>query len=664
MGNNNNPKLKIYKLYNNIQQYSYNYYVLGESTITDYEFDNMINELYALETKYPQYKIENSPTDKIYNNEKNIAVKHINPMLSLSNTYSEKDLLLFDRSIRKKISWKYQYVCELKLDGIALSIRYVNGKFYQAITRGNGLYGEDITYNIKYMADIPMKIDNVSNFVEIRGEIIILKSDFNKINEYRKNKSLLPFSHGRSFIIGVIKLQHYNPLYKKILKYYAYDIYVDNIKLNNHFNNIYILKSYNLTVSNDIEICNNINKVIKFIAKYKDIINKLNFHVDGIVIKINQYKIQQYLGNTSKYPKWAIAYKYPPNEVESIVLKIVYQVGRTGLITPIAKIKPINISDTIVKSINLHNYYEILRLDIRINDTVYIKKSGEIIPKITGVNLNKRLSNAIKFIFSINCPSCNSKLIISNNNKSHYCINTICDSKIINKIVHFISKNAMNIDNLGIKNIELLYKNKIINNYTDLYSLKNKKNLIMAIKGFNHTIINKILYSIDKSRKPKFQNFLFALGIPSIGIETSILISKEFNNINELINYNFNKLPKIMNIGPKIVHNLHLFFSDRENKILLNKLLVENIEIQYYKSINKSKKLNNIHFIITGTFKNYSRNELIDLIHINGGIICKNMSSKLNYVIAGNNMGPSKKLMAEKMNIKIISVNELLKIIN
>ncbi|UOF94655.1 MAG: NAD-dependent DNA ligase LigA [Bacteroides sp.] len=499
--------------------------------------------------------------------------------------------------------------------------------------------------------------------IEFRGEIFILKKKLDYINNYRKKNNMHPFNSGRNFIIGIVKLHNYNPIYNNILNYYIYDSYCyeNDMIIDNHYMNLNIIKKYGLNVSNDIKLCNDINQINNYIDFYSNIKNKLDFYIDGIVIKINQYKIRSYLGVTSKYPKWAIAYKYNSEVVESTLNAIYYQVGRTGLITPIAKINPIKISGTIISSINLYNHVEISKLDLRVNDHVYIQKGGEIIPKIIGVNFQKR-NQSIQFIHVNNCPSCN--YILKRYNNLYYCNNSKnCTMQIINQIVHFISKDAMNIRDINFHTIKILYENKILKDYTDLFNIEKFKNKILNIKGFSNLFLDKLIYNINLSKNVNFKNFIFSLGINYVGIESAKKISYSYSNIHLLINAKLESLMKIPNIGEKTANSIVTFFHKKNNIEKIDKLMQFNIKIQYINNNQKRYILNGKIFVISGVFENYSRNKLNSIVIDNGGIITKNVSHKVSYIIGGKNMGPSKVLKAKKMKINIISIDFFLTMI-
>ena len=670
-------KNEIKKLREEIEYHNKLYYDENINLISDYEYDKKMSDLINLEIKYPEYKSPSSPTVKVGGKitKEFDTYKHSNQMLSLSNTYTNQDLEEYDKRIKKNLNVKnVEYSCELKYDGVALSILYENGKFKRALTRGDGSYGDDVSNNAITIRTLPIKLDE-NNFtnIEVRGEAFISKSDFNKLNERKKDRNEQLFSNPRNTASGSLKLQDSSLVAKRKINCFIYSLntYIDNIETQEE--SLQFLKKIGFNVPNTFKKCIDINEVKEYINYWESRRHDLDVETDGIVIKINNLDYQKNLGNTSKSPRWAIAYKYKAESKETRVKDIQFQVGRTGAITPVAILEPVHIGGSIVRRASLHNANEIERLDIRIGDYVNIEKGGEIIPKITSVVIEKRKPKSTKFNYIKYCPHCKSELIIEKNQAIHYCKNdTLCIPQVSGKIEHFISKNAMDIENLGPETIKGLINKNIINNPYDLYRIEynNIINLEFNLneeektRSLKRKSCENILNSIEKSKTKPFSNILFALGIRYVGKTTAEKLTAHFKDIDRLMEASFDMIIQVDEIGDKIAESIIKYFSLEENKELINNLKSIGLNLKEKNNdTQKSNKLSGLNFVISGKFLRFSRDSLQIEIKNNGGKVLKSLSSKTNFLIAGENMGPKKKIKAEDLEIKIINEDDFISMI-
>ena len=660
-------KDRIDYLRKKINKHNHAYYVLDKPLISDFEFDQLLNELQDIENKYPQFYDSNSPTNRIGGDVLNEfkTKPHRYKMLSLANSYTKNDLIDFDKRIQKTVNHNFRYICEYKYDGVSISLTYKNGELSSALTRGNGIEGDDVTTNIKTIKSIPLKLSGTfPNFFEIRGEIFISKSDFKKMNLSRKNKNLSTYSNARNTASGSIKLLDSKEVAKRPLDCFLFQILSEELPSNSHYKNLIKAKEWGFKIPDTISIHNNINDVINYLTKFEEKKNKLPYDIDGIVIKVDDISLQKEIGFTSKIPKWAIAFKFKPDQVSTKLKEIIYQVGRTGAITPVAILEPIKIAGTIVQRASLHNLDQINKLDVRIGDIVYVEKGGEIIPKITGVNFNERTLFCKPTIFTETCPSCNTTLIRLENDAKHYCPNTnYCHPQIKGKFEHFISREAMNIDGLGSETINLLIKKNLLINLNDLYELKFDD--LEKLEGLGKKSAENILDAIKKSKERSFEKVIFALGIRYVGVNTSKIITKELKNINAIINSKVEDLLEIEEIGEKIANSIYEYFQNQNNILLINNLISKKLKFEIDKKlVNVSNKLKGENIVISGIFERFSRNELKKIIEEHGGKNSSSISKNTTFVIAGKNMGPSKKNKAKDLSIKILTEEEfLLKII-
>lgn len=664
---------KITNLREEIEYHNKLYYDDNENIISDYDYDLKMNELISLEKEFPEFLISTSPSLKVGGKiTKDFKTfKHNTPMLSLSNTYSNSDLDDFDKRIKKLLKTDdIEYLCELKYDGVALSILYEKNKLKRAITRGDGKYGDGISNNALTIKTLPIKLNSEKTLdIEVRGEAFISKSNFKFLNKEKEKNNEQLFSNPRNTASGSLKLQDSSEVAKRKINCFIYSLNSEIDGINTQEDGLNYLKKIGFNVPKTYEKCRNIDEVKLYIKKWEEKRNLLDVETDGIVIKINNLEYQEILGNTSKSPRWAIAYKYKAESKITRVKEILFQVGRTGAVTPVAILEPVQIGGSIVKRASLHNHNEIKRLDVRINDYVNIEKGGEIIPKITSVLKDKRGIDSKKFLFTKNCPSCGSELIIENNQAVSYCKNDVlCKPQIYGRIEHFISKNAMDIEHIGPETIKGLVDKEIIKNVSDLYKIKFediinlefKLNEEGKVRSLKEKSCNNIIESIEISKNKPFSNLLFALGIRYVGKTTAEKLTNHFNNIDNLINANFDEIISVEEVGDKIAESILKFFSNNENIEIVNNLKRSGLIFSEKTQEMDSYKLEKFSFVISGKFINFSRNEIQEKIKLNGGKLVKSLSSKTDFLIAGENMGPKKKLIAEKLNIKVISEDDFI----
>ena len=663
---------RIVELRELIHSYNTQYYIHSISLVSDYEFDQLLKELEELEIKYPELYDANSPTKRVGGDitKSFETVLHKYPMLSLSNSYSKDDIADFDQRVKKIIDVPLTYICELKYDGVAISIIYKNGNLVKAITRGDGTQGEDVTNNVRTISSIPLVLNgDYPENLEVRGEIMYSKSVFKELNQNREKQGLALFSNPRNSASGTLKLQDSSIVAKRKLDCFIYAVYLDNHKINSLFLQYNYLAQFGFKIPSVedkyVEQVNDVSGIMNFINYWEERKEDLPFEIDGIVIKVNEIDIQKEIGNTSKSPRWAIAYKYKAVQVSTVLEDIVYQVGRTGAITPVANLKAVEISGTIVKRASVHNADQIEKLDLRINDIVFVEKGGEIIPKITGVDHSKRNANSSKFVFSSKCPECSSELVRDEGEAHHYCLNSnLCPPQIKGKIIHFIGRKQLNIDGIGQETIEQLYNEKLIKNIADLFALK--KQDLLPLERMAEKSAENIIKGIQQSKSAPFHKVLFGLGIRYVGETVAKKLTSFFKDINQLRSSNFEELCSIEEVGDKIAESIVQYFSvDYNNKII--DLLLENglnMTSDISENILKSTILENKKIVISGTFKKISRDELKKAIEINGGKNSSSVSKSTDILIAGENMGPSKLEKAEKFKVSIMNENEFLNLIS
>jgi len=663
-------KERIESLVKELNEHNYRYYVLAQPTISDFEYDKKLEELARLEKEYPEYLDPESPTIKVggYITKEFETVRHKWPMLSLGNTYNEQDLKDFDERVRKVIGDDFEYVCELKFDGLSISLTYENGKLLRGVTRGDGTQGDDVTNNVKTIRSIPkaIKAAGYPEFFDIRGEVFMHRAAFERLNNERIENNEIAFANPRNFASGTLKMQDSTEVAKRPLDCFLYFLYTEKHSFNTHWESLEAVKKWGFHVCEHTKLCKNIGNVLEFIQYWEEHRFGLSYDIDGIVIKVNNLSQQQELGFTAKSPRWAISYKYKAQEVETILETVSYQVGRTGAVTPVANLKPVLLAGTTVKRATLHNANEIKRLDLHLGDTVLVEKGGEIIPKIIAVNTSKRDNSALSVIYPEVCPECKTPLIRKEGEAVHYCPNDEgCPPQIVGKIQHFIGRKAMNIDGLGDETIEAFYKRGFIEHISDLYTLYKKEDLLKQIDRFGEKSIRNMLEGIEKSKQMPFEKVLFGLGIRYVGETVAKKLAAYFKNIDSLMNASFEELVAVEEIGERIAESLIEYFKEPRHKEQIEQLRSYGLQ---FESVQKtveleSTKLEGKSFIISGVFGNYSRDELKDIIEANGGKILSSISAKLNFLVAGDNMGPAKLEKATKLQIPIISDDDLIKML-
>ncbi len=664
-------KEQIESIVKELNEHNYSYYVLAQPTLSDFEYDKKLEELAKLEKEYPEYLDPESPTIKVggYITKEFETFKHKWPMLSLGNTYNEQDLKDFDERVRKVIGNDFEYVCELKFDGLSISLSYENGKLMRAITRGDGTQGDDVTNNVKTIRSIPktIKTSGYPESFDIRGEVFMHRAAFERLNNERIENNEIAFANPRNFASGTLKMQDSTVVAKRPLDCFLYFLYTEKPSYKTHWESLEAVKNWGFHVCEHTKLCKNIDNVLGFIHYWEEQRFGLSYDIDGIVIKVNNLSQQQELGFTAKSPRWAISYKYKAQEVETILEKVSYQVGRTGAVTPVANLRPVLLAGTTVKRATLHNSNEIKRLDLHLGDTVLVEKGGEIIPKIIAVNTSKRNNSALRVIYPEVCPECKTLLIRKEGEAVHYCPNDEeCPPQIVGKIQHFIGRKAMNIDGLGDETIEVFYKRGFIVHISDLYTLCKKEDLLKQIDRFGQKSISNMLEGIEKSKQMPFEKVLFGLGIRYVGETVAKKLAAYFKNIDSLMNASFEELVTVEEIGERIAESLIEYFKDHKHKEQIEQLRSHGLQFEsVQKTIDlESNKLEGQSFIISGVFENYSRDELKDIIEANSGKIVSSISAKLNFLVAGDNMGPAKLEKATKLQIPIISDDDLIKMLH
>ena len=657
---------KIKDLRNELHRYNYLYYVLDKPEISDYEFDQKLKALEALEDKHPEYYDQNSPTQRVGGQvTKDFqTVKHQERMYSLSNSYSKTDLEDWLKRIEKTISESIDFTCELKYDGASINLTYENGEFLRAVTRGDGYEGDDVSHNVRTIRSVPLKINskNLPEQFDVRGEIVLPHKGFSKLNAERVEQGLEPYANPRNTASGSLKLQDSKETAKRPLECLIYGIQADDLELNTQFEALKTLRECNFNVPKEIKLCHNLEDVFEYINFWDKERHNLPYETDGVVVKVNNFEYQKTLGHTSKSPRWAMAYKFKAEEATTKLNKITYQVGRTGAITPVANLEPVQISGTTVKRASLHNADQIQKLDIREGDTVFVEKGGEIIPKITKVDFSKRDPNSNPTEYIKNCPECGTLLKRDEGEAVHYCPNTnSCPPQVIGKIQHFISRKAMDIEGLGGETVALLVNAGLINNYADLFELK--KEQVIGLERMAEKSAQNLVDGIEKSKQQAFEKVLFGLGIRFVGETVAKTLAKAFKSIDNIEKAEFDDLIAVDEIGDRIAQSVIDFFNDSINLGIINRLKSYGLKLEIEEKQQSSSILKDLKFVISGVFEKYERNELKALIEKNGGKNVSSLSKNTDYLIAGSNMGPAKKDKAEKLNIPIITEFDFKKMI-
>ena len=661
-------KEKIERLRKELSEHNYNYYVLDNPTISDYEFDIKLKELQDLEAQHPELDDPNSPSKRVGGEvTKNFkTVVHENRMYSLDNSYSREDLLDWETRIKKLIDGAVQYTCELKYDGASISLTYEKGRLVRAVTRGDGFQGDDVTANVKTIKSIPLQLkgDYPDKF-DIRGEIVLPWEGFNKMNEERVEIGEEPYRNPRNTASGSLKLQDSAEVAKRPLLCLLYSLQGNNLPVKTQFESLEAAREWGFRVPKEAKLVSSIQEVLEFI-KYWDIHrHEMPYETDGVVIKVNSLDQQEELGYTAKAPRWAIAYKFKAEQVSTRLNSITYQVGRTGAITPVANLEPVELAGTTVKRASLHNADQIKKLDIRVGDEVFVEKGGEIIPKIIAVDLNNRPKNSQPTKYITHCPECETQLVRTEGEAQHYCPNyNGCKPQIIGRIQHFISRKAMDIEGLGGETVALLVNEGLISDYSDLYELK--KDQVIPLERMAEKSADNLIKGIEESIKIPFERVLYALGIRYVGETVAKKLAKHYKKIDSLALATQDDLINVDEIGVKIAESVIEFFNSEKNIRIIERLrnFGVQLEISAEKLANQTNKLKGSSFVVSGVFESLSRDELKKLIEDNGGKVSSSISSKTNYVVAGDNMGPSKKAKAESLNIPIISESDFLQMIS
>jgi DNA ligase (NAD+) len=659
----------IQTLREELNQHNYNYYVLDKPTISDFEFDLKLKQLQDLEDKHPEYFDENSPTQRVGGTiTKNFqTVPHEHRMYSLDNSYSKEELSDWEKRIQRVLGdVPLEYTCELKYDGASISITYENGKLKRAVTRGDGFQGDDVTNNIKTIKSIPLKIKgNFPSSFDVRGEIILPFAGFEKMNQDLIEIGELPYSNPRNTASGSLKLQDSAEVAKRPLDCLLYFLIGNKLPFTSQFDGLETAREWGFKVPKEAKLARNLEEVFEFIDYWDVHRHELPYETDGVVVKVNSFHYQEELGFTAKSPRWAIAYKFKSEQVSTKLISISYQVGRTGAITPVANLEPVQLAGTVVKRASLHNADQIEKLDIRVGDTVFVEKGGEIIPKIIAVDLTKRLDISEPTKYITHCPECQTELVRSEGEANHYCPNFYgCPPQIIGRIQHYISRKAMDIEGLGGETVALLFNNGLVHNYADLYELTVEQ--ILPLERMAQKSAENLVKGVSNSKNIPFERVLYAIGIRFVGETVAKKLAKHYKSIDALGQATLMDLVLVDEIGDRIAQSVIDFFENIENRIIIERLKSYGIQFEIIEKINPNatNKLSGKTFVVSGVFEKFSRDDLKKAIEDNGGKVGSSISAKTDYVIAGDNMGPAKLEKANKLNVPIISEDDFMILIN
>jgi len=662
---------RIQTLREELNHHNYNYYVLDNATIADFEFDSKLKELQDLENQHPEFFDENSPTQRVGGMiTKNFnTIVHENRMYSLDNSYSKEDLSDWEKRIKRElgnVDVQLEYTCELKYDGASISISYENGRLKRAVTRGDGFQGDEVTNNIKTIKSVPLHLkgDFPEKF-DIRGEIILPFAGFEKMNQELVEIGETPYSNPRNTASGSLKLQDSAEVAKRPLDCLLYSIIGNNLPFKTQFDGLQHARNWGFKVPKEAQLAKNLEEVFEFIDYWDVHRHNLPYETDGVVVKVNAIHFQEELGYTAKSPRWAMAYKFKAEQVFTKLNSISYQVGRTGAITPVANLEPVQLAGTIVKRASLHNADQIEKLDIRINDTVFVEKGGEIIPKIIAVDLSKRPLESIPTNYISHCPECHTELVRTIGEAQHYCPNFYgCPPQIIGRIQHYISRKAMDIEGLGGETVALLFNNQLVHNYADLYELKVEQ--ILPLERMAQKSAENLVHGIERSKEIPFERVLFALGIRFVGETVAKKLAKHYKTIEALSQASLMDLILVDEIGERIAKSVLEFFENDENKIIIERLKNSGVQFEIQQKINPdaTEKLQGKTFVVSGVFEKFSRDDLKKAIEDNGGKVGSSISAKTDFVIAGENMGPAKLEKANKLNVAIISEDDFIMLLN
>ena len=658
----------IEDLRHELNQHNHNYYVLDSAIISDFEYDQKLKNLQELEDQHPNFFDENSPTQRVGGTvTKNFTtVVHDYRMYSLDNSYSKEDVIDWENRIQKVLgNAPLQYTCELKYDGASISITYENGKLKRAVTRGDGFQGDDVTTNIKTIRSVPLQLkDTFPSKFDIRGEIILPLKGFAKMNKDLIEIGETPYSNPRNTASGSLKLQDSGEVAKRPLECLLYFIVGNNLNVKTQFASLEAARKWGFKVPNEAKLANSIEEVFDFINYWDIHRHELPYETDGVVIKVNDFHQQDELGYTAKSPRWAIAYKFKTEQVSTTLNSISYQVGRTGSITPVANLSPVQLAGTVVKRASLHNADQIEKLDIRVDDTVYVEKGGEIIPKIIGVDFTQRNPESQKTEYIKNCPECDAVLVRTEGEANHYCPNFYgCPPQIVGRIQHYISRKAMDIEGLGGETVALLYNNGLVKDYSDLYKLKVAQ--ILPLERMAQKSAENLVNGVQESKKVTFDRVLYALGIRYVGETVAKKLAKHYKNIDTLQNASLINLILVDEIGEKIAQSVIEFFAKEENVRIIERLKQFGVQLELLEKYNPNAtdKLDGKIFVVSGVFEKFSRDDLKKAIEDNGGKVGSSISAKTDFVIAGENMGPAKLEKANQLKVVIISETDFIEMI-
>jgi DNA ligase (NAD+) len=664
-----NIQQQIQALRDELNGHNYNYYVLDNPAISDFEFDQKLKSLEKLEKENPQFFDEHSPTQRVggmvTKNFKTIV--HENRMYSLDNSYSKEELQEWENRLQRGLgNVEIEYTCELKYDGASMNLTYENGKLKQAVTRGDGFQGDEVTTNIKTIRSIPLHLkgDFPAKF-DIRGEIILPLAGFEKMNQELIEIGEAPYANPRNTASGSLKLQDSSEVAKRPLDCLLYSIVGNNLPFRTHFEGLEHARQWGFKVPKESTLAKNLDEVFEFIDYWDTHRHNLPYETDGVVVKVNSVHQQEELGYTAKSPRWAIAYKFKAEQVFTVLNSISYQVGRTGAITPVANLQPVQLAGTVVKRASLHNADQIEKLDIRIGDTVFVEKGGEIIPKIIAVDLSKRPLGSVPTQYLTHCPECQTELIRNVGEAQHYCPNFYgCPPQIIGRIQHYISRKAMDIEGLGGETVALLYNNGLVKDYADLYELSIAD--ILPLERMAQKSAENLVNGIEKSKEVPFERVLYAIGIRYVGETVAKKLVKHYKNIDNLQNAGLMDLVLVDEIGERIAKSVIEFFENQENRLIIERLKNHGVQLKIVETVNPdaTDKLAGKTFVVSGVFEKFSRDGLKKSIEDNGGKVGSSISAKTDYVVAGENMGPAKLEKASQLKIAIISEDDFIKLLN
>ena len=677
---------RIAELSETIDTHNYKYYILAQPSISDYDFDMLMNELIALEKEFPELALPTSPTKRVGGDltREFPTVKHRYPMLSLSNSYNREEIVDFIHRINKSIDEPVEFVCELKFDGVSISLTYEHGDMVRAVTRGDGSQGDDVTANIRTIRTIPLKLrGDYPDFIEMRGEVIMPHDSFDKVNAERDELGLPMFANPRNAAAGTIKLYDSKEAASRRLDNFCYYMMADDLPYTTHYQSLMAAKEWGFNISPHIALCKSIDEIEDFISNWDLKRKELPFDIDGIVIKVNSFAQREELGMTSKSPRWAIAYKFKAEQAKTKLLSVDFQVGRHGTITPVANLEPVQLAGTTVKRATLNNADFIKQLDLHYNDVVKVEKGGDIIPKIVGIDPAMRKNGSHEVEFIKKCPECGTALVRKENEATFFCPNSVeCPPQIKGRIEHFISRKAMNIESLGEGKVEVIFENHLINNYADLYDLTYQQlyglekietfvdesdlfhEMVAKKISFKDKTVKNILNSLVKSREVPFARVLYALGIKEVGEATAKTIANTMGSIDNIINASLEELQEIKDVGINTAKNIRDFLDDERNIKIINRLKAFGLQFEQEKTVSSENQiLAGKTIVVSGVFTNFSRDEIKQLIEDLGGKNTSSISSKTDFVVAGENMGPEKKKKAESLNVKVLNESEFLELI-